>query len=75
MLVNLCAETIKPVSEEDKILTAVEGKASVYQEYPVSRTTGEAREEIFEAWGPGAGGSGVVEGGEHLICAAAIINP
>ena len=28
-------------------LTAVEGKASVYQVYPVSRTTGEGRDLIY----------------------------
>ena len=37
---------------------AVEGNASVYQVYPVSRTTGERRAEISRAWGPGAGGAG-----------------
>ena len=37
MLINLCTETIAPV----KNLTAVEGNASVYQVYPVTRITGE----------------------------------
>ena len=55
-------------------LTAVEGKAPVYQVYPASRTTDEGQAEIFEVWGPGAGGGGVVEGGGNLTCAAAI-NP
>ena len=54
MLVSLCAETIKPVSEGDKNLTAVEGNASVYpQVYPVSRVTGEGRAECLRAWGHG----------------------
>ena len=34
MLVSLCAETIKPVSEEDNNLTAVERNTSVYQVNP-----------------------------------------
>ena len=47
MLVSLSAETIKPVFEGDKIPTAVEGKVSDYQVYPVSRTTGGGRAEVF----------------------------
>ena len=43
MLVSLCAETIKPVSEGGENLTAVEGNASVHQVNPVSRITGEGR--------------------------------
>ena len=46
MLVSLCAETIKPVFERDKNLTAVEGDASVYQVHPVSCITGEGRADI-----------------------------
>ena len=38
-------------------MTAVEGNASVYQLYPVSRTTGQGRTEFLRAWGPGAGGN------------------
>ena len=34
-------------------MTAVEGNASVYQVYPVSRITGEGRAEFLRAWGPG----------------------
>ena len=49
MLINLCAETIKPVSKGGQNLTAVEGEASVYQVYPVRRTTGEGGAEIFKA--------------------------
>ena len=53
MLVGLCAETIKPVSEGDKNMTAVEGNASVYyQVNPVSRITGEGRAEFLRTWGP-----------------------
>ena len=72
MLINLCAETIKPVSEGDNI-SAVEGKASsAYPVYPVSRTTGEGGAEIFQGVG---GGGGVVEAGGQArggnsICAA-----
>ena len=47
MLGSLCAETIKPVSEGDKIWQlAVEGNALVYQVNPVSRITGEGKEEF-----------------------------
>ena len=52
MLVNLCAETIKPVSEGGQNLTAVEGNASVYQVNPVGRITGEGRAEFLRTWGP-----------------------
>ena len=52
MLVSLCTETIeKPVFEGDENLTAVEGNASDYQMYPVSRITGEGGAEFFRAWG------------------------
>ena len=51
MLVNLCAETIKPVSEGGQNLTAVEGNASVYQVNPVGRITGEGRAEFLRTWG------------------------
>ena len=37
-------------------LTVVKGKASVYQVYPVSRTAGEGRAEIFQGVGAGGGG-------------------
>ena len=40
----------------------MEGKASVHQAYPVSRTTGEARAEIFLGVGARGGGS---RGGEN----------
>ena len=43
---SLCAETIKPVFEGGQNLTAVEGNASVYQVYPVSRITDEGRAEF-----------------------------
>ena len=41
----------------------MEGNASVYQVYPVSRITGEGRAEFLRAWGhgferEGAGGGG-----------------
>ena len=42
----------------------MEGSASVYQVYPVSRLTGEGRAEFLRAWGhggeqeEGAGGGG-----------------
>ena len=44
-------------------MTAVQGNASVYQVNPVSRITGEGREEFIRTWGPdfdqnGAGGGG-----------------
>ena len=32
-------------------MTAVEGKALVYQVYPVSSITGEGRPEVLGAWG------------------------
>ena len=50
---SLCAET------------AVEGNASVYQVYPVSRTTGEGRAEFLRTWRPGFDqeGAGRGEGG------------
>ena len=51
MSVSLCAETVKPVFEGDKNLTAVEGNASVYQVNPVSRITGEGRAEFLRTWG------------------------
>ena len=34
-------------------LTAVEGNASVYQVYPVTRITGEGRAESLRTWGAG----------------------
>ena len=47
MLVSLCAESIKPVSEGDKNLTAVKGNASVYyQVNPGRQIAGEGRAEI-----------------------------
>ena len=54
MLVSLCAETIiniKPVSEGNKNLTAVEGNASVYQVNPVRRISGEGTAEFLRTWG------------------------
>ena len=51
-----------------KNLTAVEGNASVYHVYPVSRITGEGRAEFWRTWGPdfdqkGAGLEGGGRGG------------
>ena len=57
MLTNLCADNIKPVSEGDKNLTAVEENASVYHVYPVSRTTGEEMAECSEGGGRWRGNS------------------
>ena len=51
MLVRLCADTIKPVSEGGQNLTAVEGNASVYQVNPVSRITGKGRATFFKGGG------------------------
>ena len=54
-------------------MTAVEGNASVYQVYPVSRITGEGRAENLRASGPrfeqegAAGGGGTGRG--NSICA------
>ena len=68
--VSLCAETIKPVFEGDKNLTAVEGNASVYQSNPVSRITGEGRAEFLGTWGPGFDQEGAGGGrGGKSICA------
>ena len=44
-------------------LTAVEGKPSVYQVYPVSRITGEGRAEVLRAWGHGFEQEGAKLGG------------
>ena len=63
MLVNLCAETIKPVLLGGQNLTAVEGNASVYEVYPVSRITGEERAEFLRALGHGFEQEGEREGG------------
>ena len=46
----------------------MEGNASVYKVYPVSRITGEGRAEVLRAWGhgfeqEGAGGRGGGMGG------------
>ena len=56
-------------------MTAVEGNASVYQVYPVSRITGVGRAEFLRAWGPGfdqegAGGGG--RAGQRTLCAETI---
>ena len=50
----------------------MEGNASVYQVYPVSRITGEGRAEFLKAWGAGfeheeAGGGGE-RAGQHHLC-------
>ena len=37
-------------------MTAVQGNASVFQVYPVSRTTSEERAECSKGWGTGFGG-------------------
>ena len=50
MLVSLRAETIKPAFEGTKSDSCVEGNASVYQVYPVSRTTSEERAECSKGW-------------------------
>ena len=63
MLVSLCADTIKPVFEGGQNLTAVEGNASVYQENPVSRITGEGRAEFLKTWRPGFDQEGAGRGG------------
>ena len=41
----------------------MEGNASVYQAYPVSRITGEGRAEFLRAWGPGFEQEGAERGG------------
>ena len=41
----------------------MEGNASVYQVYPVSRITGEGRVEFLRAWGPGFEQEGAGAGG------------
>ena len=64
MLVSLCAETIKPVFEGNKILTAVEGNASLYQVNPASRIAGEGRAD-FRTWGPGFDQEGAGRGGDR----------
>ena len=48
----------------------MEGNASVYQVYPVSRITGEGRAEFLRAWGPGfeQEGSGRGRGAGRYIC-------
>ena len=48
---SLCAETLKPVLEGSptKSNSCVEGNASVYQVYPISRITGEGRAEFLRA--------------------------
>ena len=50
----------------------MEGNASVYQVYPVSRITGEGRAEFLRAWGhgfeqEGAGGRGRVGGATQNV--------
>ena len=60
-------------------LTAVEGNASVYQVYPVSRITGEGRADILRAWGAGfeqegARGGGGGGAGQLNLCVETI-NP
>ena len=76
MLVSLCAETIKPVSEG-----TVEGNVSVYQVNPVSRITGEGRGRSFEGRGGlvliksergGRGGGGGCGRVGNLLCVEAI---
>ena len=52
-------------------MTAVEESASVYQAYPVSRTTGDGRAEIFRAWGPAFEQEGA---GQINLCAETV-NP
>ena len=52
-------------------MTSVEGNASVYQVYPVSRITCEGRAELIRAWGPGfeQEGAGGEDEGVNSICA------
>ena len=52
----------------------MEGKASVYQVYPVSQITDEGRAEFLRAWGPGfeQEGTGGVGGGQLHLCAETI---
>ena len=57
VLINLCAETIKPVFEGDNNMAAVAGNASVYEVYPVSRVAGEGRAGLTDVW-PVRGGRG-----------------
>ena len=70
MLISL-RENNKPRFWGGQDLTALEGNASVYQVYPVSRITREGRAEILRAWGPGfeLEGAGGGKGGGNLICA------
>ena len=44
----------------------MEGNASVYQVYPVSRIAGEGRAEFLRAWGDGIEQEGAGEGGVEL---------
>ena len=54
----------------------MEGNASVYQVYPVSRITGEGRAETSRAWGPGFEQEGAGGGGRgQLNLCAETINP
>ena len=57
----------------------MEGNALVYQEYPVSRISGEGRAEFLRAWGPGFEQEGAGEGGGRragqLNLCAETINP
>ena len=81
-LVSLCAETIKPVFEGDKIWQQVCGRKCirlVYQVYPVSRITGEERTKFGGRWRGGRGfenegGGGGGRGVEVNLCAETI-NP
>ena len=51
----------------------MEGNASVYQVYPVSRITGEGRAEFLRTWGPGfdqegaGGGEGATGGAAQPV--------
>ena len=63
-------------------MTGVEGNASIYQVYPLSRITGEGRAEVLRASRPGfeqegaggRGGEGETGGATQSICADSI-NP
>ena len=49
----------------------MEGNASVYQVNPVSRITGEGREEFSRTWGPGFDQVGA-GGGDLNLCVETI---
>ena len=46
----------------------MEGNASVYKVYPVSRITGEGRAAFLRSWGAGCEQEGAGGGGDNSIC-------